>query len=145
MGISHLAEDVVQDTFIKLATMSAVRQEPIPNKIGYLIQSLRFRAIDVLRRENKKSAISMSNDEFYETVGDQNLKIEKMVYDNIENEFIWQQVKSILTERQLAIFQSSLEGYSRKEMAEYFDVTPNTVKSTLQQSQTRLRSGLLVA
>ena len=142
MNLLQASEDVVQETLLKLQAIDDDKAMGIPNKVGYLIRCLKNKAIDTMRKSKEDCTISLSDLKYVERLGEGNTVLETSIYLSLEAKVLWKQIEATLTIRQLSILKSSLKGYSRKEMADYFQISPNTVRNTLLQSQTLLRKNL---
>lgn len=134
----HLAEDVVQETFIKaLKKMETIEEE---SKVGAWLSVIATRtAIDFLRSERKKRGIPMEK-EMLECLG---LVMKHNVEEEVETGFLVEQVHCAI--RKLTIdYQDVLmlklgHGLKENEIARVLDLKPSTVKTRIYRARKQLK------
>lgn len=133
---THLAEDVVQDVFIKLFNKPMSALNAVKNWPAYLKSMAVSTAIDYLRRNTRLAEDAL--DSTHEKVSDSST----------------QPLDQVLQERDLTLFKSALlqlteqdahmyclrhvEGYSYQEIASLVNVSSNLVGVSLHRSQLKL-------
>ncbi|WP_226035106.1 RNA polymerase sigma factor [Aquibacillus saliphilus] len=134
----QLAEDVVQETFIK--AMQHVKSIEEENKIGAWLSVIATRtAIDFIRKERKKQGIPMDQ-EMLEFLGKE---MKQNVEEEVEVAVFIDQVKSII--KNLTVdYQDVLslrlwKGLKEQEIARILDLKPCTVKTRIYRARKQLK------
>lgn len=130
----HIADDLVQDIFLKILNNKVVIATSVKN---YLFQAVKNNSLDYLKKYNIEdlheyhlfdSCFYSGSFEFSEDKG-----IEEQVKKAIEN----------LPEKCAEILKMSLyQSYSYKEIAENLDISINTVKTQIKRAHKQLREEL---
>ncbi|GLB59580.1 RNA polymerase sigma factor [Cytobacillus sp. NCCP-133] len=136
---AFLAEDVVQETFIK----AMKKAETINNEDkveAWLSVIARRTALDVIRRERKKTAVPMEQ-EMLECLC---LITKHNVEQEVESEFVAKEIKAAI--RQLArTYQDVLllkvdGGLKEQEIATVLNLKPSTVKTRIFRARKQLKT-----
>ena len=139
VGDEQIAEDVTQDTFLKVFKHIRRFDESRPFE-PYFMRSVVHAARDAAQKNSKWQSLDVEDGE--ET-------IERLIAqaESVESQVEQKQLKSEilgamfkLSPRQRAVIvQRYYLGLSEKEMSEELDVTPGTIKWLLNAARTRLR------
>jgi RNA polymerase sigma-70 factor (ECF subfamily) len=132
-----LAEDVVQETFVRLYQRIEKFDSTRPFE-PYLLRSVANAALNVVRRAGRQ--ISMDgNLEQVEQLLVQTASVESEVeYHQLKQEII-QALSSLKPRQRAAVVQRYYLGMSEKEIATELDAPPGTVKWLLSSARTKLR------
>ena len=105
--------------------------------MGWLVSIARNRAIDLIRSKKAAATDNQDSDWFDRLVSDQNLESEIMDRNALAKclQTLEPQVRDL-------IGLAYLNGYSREELAERFDMPVNTVKTRLHRGLASLKSCL---
>jgi RNA polymerase sigma-70 factor, ECF subfamily len=142
VGDEQVAEDVTQDTFLKIFKYISRFEESRPFE-PYLMQSIVHAARDAAQKNSKWQSLDIEGGketiqrlvEYAETVESQ------VEQKQLEGEIIEALFK--LSPRQRAVIvQKYYLGLSEKEMSVEMDIAPGTIKWTLNAARTRLRDQL---
>ncbi|SDJ82317.1 RNA polymerase sigma factor [Sediminibacillus albus] len=145
MGITKnrcLAEDVVQDAFIKaLKHFDKLRDQ---SKLGAWLTSIAYRtAIDAIRRENKRTYIPL--EDVYLTSQEscsEETQVEKEVENKLTEEQIKQQV-TLLSPKLRKVFTLKYQNdFTDMEIAGRLQLALGTVKARLYRARKRVKAGL---
>ena len=134
----HLAEDVVQETFIK--AMKKVETIEEDSKIGAWLSVIATRtAIDLLRIERKKNGIPMEKERL-ESLG---IVMKQNVEEEVETGFLMEQVRCAigkLTHDYQDVLMLKLDqGLKEYEIAAVLDLKPSTVKTRIYRARKQLK------
>jgi RNA polymerase sigma-70 factor (ECF subfamily) len=143
------ADDVLQETFIRLYTTLQKRPE-IENLVGWLYRTSVNLAIDKLRQmsRHKESPLTVSSTESEEPV---QIDVPDKTSPAPDEEVVGQERRTIirkaidllpLQEKTVTILHD-LEGLKLKEIAAILDCAEGTVKATLYHAHRKLRQKLL--
>lgn len=135
---SALAEDVVQESFIRIVeNFNKIIKKKCPQTQKYFVNIVRSISIDVYRKRKKLQTLSF--DEFEETIGD-DFKIPESLLDGLGIEkYLLQLPKSYYVILSLKYD----DGYSYKEIATILDITEENVKKRLLRARNRLKKILI--
>jgi RNA polymerase sigma-70 factor (ECF subfamily) len=122
----YLAEDALQDTFVRLCSMSLQQNEDVEKHKSFCYQVAHNIAIDIIRKRNKQVLLNSDAAEFIMQV-DEN--------SDLETELFQLQVKSRLRQaisklpvRHQSIWQDYHDGFvKQKDIAEKYNVSPTLV------------------
>ncbi len=135
-----LAEDVVQETFIRLYQRIGNFDVTRPFK-PYLMRSVINAALNAVRRNGK--FVSLDTDTtFLETLLEHTASVESQVEYNQLSSGILQALSKLSPRQRAVIVQRYYLEMSEQEMAQVSDTAPGTIKWLLNAARTRLR-GLL--
>jgi len=132
LGCPHGAEDIVQDAYIK-AIESAPTAE-VRRPISYLYQIVRNLAIDRHRRALLESRYFASEDEGIQVVEWVRIP-ETIVIDRQHLQLVLKALAKLPERTQCAFKLCMLEGYSQREVAERFGVSPTLVNFMIQDAR----------
>jgi len=140
LGIKEVAEDCVQDTFMKLWLMGE-RIDSYSNIDGLAFKVLRNLCIDISRKkEIIELDISSMNEQFVSNISPQRrMEIDEELY-SVEKAIM------ILPEQQQTIFfMKMIEGYKTKEIAEIMNLKINTVEVNLSRARKKINEELQIS
>jgi RNA polymerase sigma-70 factor, ECF subfamily len=137
-GEEYLAEDLTQETFLKI--IKNIDKYEINNKCKfstYLLTVAKNSYLDELRRRKKfsKEQYDIQN---YE-LPDLRVNIEEMTIDKLEGEKVIEMLKDLSIEHQTVIRLKYIEQLSLKEIGVMLDLQPKTVKSRIHNGVSKLR------
>ncbi|WP_235846504.1 RNA polymerase sigma factor [Neobacillus drentensis] len=134
----HLAEDVVQETFIK--AMKKIETIEEDSKVGAWLSVIATRtAIDFVRIERKKKGIPMEQESF-ECLG-------KVMKQNVEEEVeigflveeVYRAIRKLTHEYQDVLMLKLGQGLKENEIAHVLDLKPSTVKTRIYRARKQLK------
>jgi len=135
LGDKQSAEDVVQETFIKLWE-SGVDLTINSSLSAYLIKMVRNRSIDCLRTKTRDKTISIDHPEVQAQLHE--IGIEKDFDEELFStplEIVLQQAIDQLPSQCRLIFTlNRFDGYSHKEIAEKLQISVSTVKTQISRA-----------
>jgi RNA polymerase sigma factor (sigma-70 family) len=133
-----LAEDVVQETFIKVFNKADTLEEE--GKIGAWLSVIATRtAIDIARREKKNKAILMER-EMLEFLGKETKEtIEHAVEAGFLLEEIKNGIRKLSLEQQELLILRLLKGLKEDEIAHVLHLKPATVKTKIYRAKKKLK------
>jgi RNA polymerase sigma factor, sigma-70 family len=137
-GNEQVAEDLTQDTFIKL--IKSIDKFDINGKAQfstYIITIAKNTFIDYFRKE-KKFINCTSIDESY-NIQDMSLNVEEIVADKLFGQNVMANLEDLSEEQKIAIKLKYIEGLTLKEIGEKLNIEPQTVKSRIHNGIVRLR------
>ncbi|WP_243292078.1 sigma-70 family RNA polymerase sigma factor [Bacillus sp. FJAT-47783] len=133
----HLAEDVLQETFLKI--YQHLDQMKDVEKLGAWIATITMRtAIDLLRKEKKYPKSSMEEIIFY--LENPDASTEDMVWTHLLKEEIEQQIDRLKPEYRQVIELRYHKGLKEKEIETELNITKSTVKTRLYRARQTLKS-----
>jgi RNA polymerase sigma-70 factor (ECF subfamily) len=138
-GDHHLAEDVVQESFVKaLDSLGSLRE---PEKFRYWFGGLvRSKSLDCLRRRRAHGTIPL------EDTGESGVSRESPVEAELERdelrERILEAIVDLPEQDRLVVVLKHLEGLSYREIAELLETTVSAVESRLFRARQTLRRKL---
>ncbi|WP_163539470.1 RNA polymerase sigma factor [Gracilibacillus sp. YIM 98692] len=140
---SHLAQDALQETFVK-AYNNMYRVED-KERIGAWLSTIATRtAIDYLRRRKGSSEILTEdmthNDKYLSDY--QWSSLEDMVEGNIMKEELFQKINQLKPEYREAILLKYIHELSINEMAQYLEMKESTVKTRLHRARNILKKDI---
>ena len=134
-----MAEDVVQDTFVRFYQRADCFDETRPFE-PYFMRSIVNAALNSIKREKRGSSFTEGDTSELENLLEEAASVEEQV----EFKTLKWQILDVLAElppRQRAVIvQRYYLEMSEKEMSEALDASPGTVKWLLNAARTRLRS-----
>lgn len=134
----HLAEDAVQETFIKV--MKKINTIEDETKLAaWLSVTVRRTAIDFVRRDKKKTLIPMDQ-EILESFGmEMKQKVEKEVETHFWVEEMNHAFRKLNLEYQNVLMLKVERGLKDSEIAKVLDLHPCTVRSRIHRARKQLR------
>lgn len=135
---SYLAEDVVQETFIKAMNKADTVEEE--SKISSWLSVIATRtAIDFVRRERRKRGIPMEQ-EMMEFLGKETKQnVEEEVASGILTEQVNQAIGTLKPDYQHVLKLKLGNGLKEQEIASVLDLKPSTVKIRLFRARKQLK------
>lgn len=131
---SALAEDVVQESFIKIIkNFDKVIKKKCPQTKSYFVNIVRTTSIDVYRKRKKQQDLSF--DEFEETIADDFKDIDNLLEGMEIEKSLFQLPKSYY----IILSLKYDDGYAYKEIASILDITEENVKKRLSRARNKLR------
>ena len=128
-----LAEDVLQDVFIKLWTKKD-ELDPVKNREAWCVRVVRNQALDRIRQRKRQP---LELEKVHYTVGD------SATVDSLEHQDLLQQIRGVLEklpEQQREIFRlRELMGYSNAEIEEILNLNHSQVKVSLFRARQIIR------
>ena len=132
-----LAEDIVQDTFVRLFQHIRNFDNTRPFE-PYLMRSVVNAALNLVRREDKNISFD-DNPTLLETLIDKAGSVEWQVeFDQLSDEIL-QALSKISPRQRAVIVQRYYLGMSEKEMSKVLRIAPGTIKWLLNAARSRLR------
>ena len=132
-----LAEDIVQDTFVRLFQHIRNFDNTRPFE-PYLMRSVVNAALNLVRREDKNISFD-DNPTLLETLIDKAGSVESQVeFDQLSDEIL-QALSKISPRQRAVIVQRYYLGMSEKEMSKVLRIAPGTIKWLLNAARSRLR------
>lgn len=131
---SALAEDVVQESFIRIIkNFDKVIKKKCPQTRSYFVNIVRTISIDVYRKRKRQQAISF--EEFEETIIDEFANTEDILEENEIESFLLQLPKSYY----IILSLKYDDGYTNKEIADILNITEENANKRLYRARNKLR------
>ena len=134
----HLAEDVVQETFIK--AMKKIETVEDTSKVGAWLTAIATRtAIDFVRKERNKHAILMEKDKLECLGKEMKHNVEEEVETGILEEHVLSAIRKLTHEYQDVLLLKISHGLKETEIARVLDLKPATVKTRIYRARKQLK------
>ncbi|WP_034263477.1 RNA polymerase sigma factor [Bacillus sp. J33] len=138
-GDAYLAEDVIQETFIK--AMKKAETIIDEDKVGaWLSVIARRTALDVIRRERKKTAVPMEQEMLESLCVITKQNVEQEVESGFTAEEINGAVKQLTRNYQDVLLLKVERGLKEHEIAALLNLKPSTVKTRIFRARKQLKS-----
>lgn len=134
-----MAEDVVQDVFVRFYQRAAYCDEARPFE-PYFMRSVINAALNCIEREKKGSSFTNADTSELENLLEEAASIEEQVEFNTLKWQIAAALEKLSPRQRAVIVQRYYLEMSEQEMAEALDSSPGTVKWLLSAARDRLRS-----
>nr|WP_211842141.1 MULTISPECIES: sigma-70 family RNA polymerase sigma factor [unclassified Pseudoalteromonas] len=138
----YLAEDALQDTYLRLAAMSKQQNNDVKNATSFTYQVARNIAIDMLRKKKRDALIDIEGiplDELHDAYSD----IEEHYSHKQLSESISNTMKKLSTRHQNIISFYRNGRFKQKEIANVYKISPTLVnfmiKEVIHSCQVELR------
>ncbi|HEY0415162.1 MAG TPA: sigma-70 family RNA polymerase sigma factor [Gaiellaceae bacterium] len=131
-----LAEDVVQDAFLTLWRGAKAYRPDLASPKSYLLMLVHRRAVDVVRREERRRAEPL--DSSPDTAAEGSTTDE--VWSGLEGERVRAALAQLTDEQRELVVLSYYEGFTQSELASRLGLPLGTVKSRMFAGMQRLRS-----
>ena len=138
LGRSEVAEEVMQETYLKAWTTAAKFDPRLASPITWMVAIARNRAIDIVR---KKGELSI------EDAGPQAMAIAIEAVSPLARREMTEELKRLLSclgkldpERQRIVLLAYYSGWSREQLAVKLDIPVNTIKTWLRRSLLEIRA-----
>ncbi|MCP3031832.1 sigma-70 family RNA polymerase sigma factor [Halobacillus sp. A1] len=138
-GDQTLAEEALQEVFIKLWTKKAVYDESKGKFSSWIVTITRYTAIDLIRK-NKKSAVSIEEETDLPEQSDQTT--EDLVEWKEQGETIRTAMNQLSIEQKEMVDLFYFKGLSQREIAEQCDIPLGTVKGRIRLALKHLKKNL---
>jgi RNA polymerase sigma-70 factor, ECF subfamily len=135
-----LAEDVVQDCFIHFFEDARHFDEKRSFE-PYFMVSVMHTALNAALREKRSQPMGEKIDEAYlESLMDNSLSVESEVEKGQSTEALWHVLSQLSPRQRVVVVQRYYLEMSEKEMSEYSQSAPGTIKWLLHAARTKLRT-----
>ncbi|MCF2859277.1 sigma-70 family RNA polymerase sigma factor [Pseudoalteromonas sp. SMS1] len=140
----YLAEDALQDTFIRLSGMSKCQDCQVKNTKSYCYQVARNIAIDMIRKQNRESLVDLESIQT-EHFDDESSNVEEKYIDAQLSDKVNSTI-SKLSQRHQNVVSFYRDGrLKQKEIAKMYHISPTLVnfmiKEAIQSCQNELQAG----
>ncbi len=136
LGRPELAEDVMQETYLKVWTSAAKFDPTMGSPITWMVAMARNRAIDIVRKKTEASL-----DESIDA-----LNIAAETPPPLARREMTEELKQLLAclgkldpEKQRIVLLAYYSGWSREQLARKLDIPVNTIKTWLRRSLLEIR------
>lgn len=140
-GSRDLADEAMQETFVRLATM-AEQPAGIQDKHAYLLRLAGNIAIDLLRRERRHSARCISDDVLLQEIADQAPSPESFVLYRDELRALVRALLALPAKPRAALLLNRCDGLTHAEIAARLGVSASMVAKYLAQALRHCRDCL---
>lgn len=131
---SSLAEDVVQESFIRiLNNFDKIIKKKCPQTRKYFVNIVRSISIDVYRKRKRQQNLSF--DEFEGTIADDFKNIDNLLEEMTIEKYLFQLPKSYY----IILSLKYDDGYTYKEIAGILNISEENVKKRLLRARNKLR------
>jgi RNA polymerase sigma factor (sigma-70 family) len=134
-----LAEEVVQEVFIKLWRGNGVYDESKGKFSSWLFTITRNTAIDLLR---KRKVEPSSNEEIFDFIEDTSPKVEEQVEWNEEKKRVRKAISHLSTEQKQVIDSIYFKGLTQQKMSDLYKIPLGTVKGRVRLALRNLKKHL---
>ena len=128
----YLAEDALQDTFIRLAGMSAFQNAEIQNSTSFCYQVARNIAIDILRKKNRESILDIDVAQ-YDQITDENANIEHIYIQKQLSRKVDTTIKKLSKRHQNIVSFIRQGKLKQKEIAKVYQISPTLVNFMIKE------------
>jgi RNA polymerase sigma-70 factor, ECF subfamily len=136
LGTPELADDVMQETYVKVWTMAGSFDPTIASPITWMVAIARNRAIDIVRQK-----ASLSIEDASEAIG-----TTADTPPPLARREMTEDLRRLLTclgkldpEKQRIVLLAYYSGWSREQLAQKLDIPVNTIKTWLRRSLLEIR------
>jgi len=134
------ARDVTQETFVQI-WRSLPRYEPRGKFQSWLFQIGTRKALDLLRKRNRRPESSMDDPDHVSTTGEKGV-VDFVIARNETMVAIEQAVEKLTIEQRTAFILAEFEGCSHEEIAETMETSVKSVEMHLYRARQNLREKL---
>lgn len=142
LGDRALAEDVVQESFLKIWSNASAFDPSRGSLRAWLVASVRNRAIDQLRGRGRHERRELDLAVAERAPADAGTDPWREVSAALERDAVTEAIRRLPTEQKQAIELAYYGGYSQREIAEMARVPLSTVKGRMRLALEKLRSYL---
>jgi RNA polymerase sigma-70 factor, ECF subfamily len=135
------AEEVIQETFLRLWERSSIYQPQRGSLSGFLITLTRSRSLDRLRARSARQQKIQRIQTFSNDVSDYNPPLEFVTVEERSN-LVREALKQLSPEDRQILEAAYYEGLSQSELAQRDGIPLGTVKSRARQALKKLRTAL---
>ncbi len=139
LGRPELADEVMQETYLKVWTMADRFDPTMASPITWMVAMARNRAIDIVR---KRSEVSIEDDP-------EALNVATDTPPPLARREMTEELKRLLSclgkldpEKQRIVLLAYYSGWSREQLAKKLDIPVNTIKTWLRRSLIEIRECL---
>lgn len=140
-GSRDLAEEALQETWLRLATM-AEQPAAVQDKHAYLLRLAGNIAIDLLRREQRHAARCLSDDSVLREIADQTPSPEAYALHRDELRALVRALMTLPAKPRTALLLNRCDGLSHLEIATRLGVSQSMVAKYLAQALRHCRDSL---
>ena len=134
VGDATVAEDLVQDVFVRVWHSAATYRPELGSVRGWLMAIAHHRAVDELRRHYKeRSWVSLDDLARDEVVAAE---------DHLSDPLMYRALQALSPEQHQVVQLAYFDGLTVLEIAVHLDLAPGTVKSRLRLAMVKLRARL---
>ncbi len=143
MSLLHdpsVAQDVSQETFVRLWTRAQTFDSARGTPLGWLLSITRNLALDELRAQRRRS--ERSDRLAWETAIQAQGQVASLLHWDWESQHVLEAVSELSSRQRETVELVYLQGFTLTEVAERLDVAVGTVKSRLHSALLSLRASL---
>lgn len=140
-GSRDLAEEALQETWLRLATM-AEQPAAVQDKHAYLLRLAGNIAIDLLRREQRHASRCLSDDSVLREIADQTPSPEAYALHRDELRALVRALMALPAKPRTALLLNRCDGLSHSEIATRLGVSQSMVAKYLAQALRHCRDSL---
>lgn len=129
----YLAEDALQDTFIRLSSMSHTQNAQINNATSFCFQVARNIAIDMLRKQSRESLVALEATHV-EYMSDKDSDIENKVESAQLDRRMDSTIQKLSTRHQNIISFYRSGRLKQKEIAKLYKISPTLVNFMIKEA-----------
>ena len=133
IGSRELAEDALQETWLRLASMEEATS-PILDRQAFILRVAGNIAIDLVRREQRHSSRCISDDELLEAVADSYPSPEAFAIDRDQLRFLALALAELPSKPRSALLMNRCDGLPHSAIARKLGVSESMVARYLSQS-----------
>ncbi|CCQ10005.1 RNA polymerase sigma-70 factor, ECF subfamily [Pseudoalteromonas luteoviolacea B = ATCC 29581] len=137
----YLAEDVLQDTFLRLSHLSGEQNQEVTNPTAYCYQTARNIAIDMLRKHARENWTDLDETAACEYADTQENAEDRLIEQNLNRRFV-QAVNALSSRHQHVLSLYKLGNFKQKDIAQICSISPTLVNFILQEVIVACQSAL---
>lgn len=136
---SHLAEDAVSESFIRiLNNLNKIDEDNIPRTRSFLVIICRNVAKDIYKKRKSFNEFCEFDDEVLDTLPDSSETPLEIVINNESVEKLTKAIEDLKPIYRDALLMTKVHGFSTKEAAEIFDIPQEALKKRITRAKQQL-------
>lgn len=144
VGDSAVAEEITQDVFVQVWNKADTFRPETGKVVTWLASVARYRAIDVLRRQNvRPEGHNISLDDGFQFEEDKDGDVEPAVELSLEQQRVQHAILQLPVDQRKALALTYFQGMTQQEIADALNEPLGTVKTRIRLAMQKLRQTLI--